>query len=270
MASPASAALERRRFHWALAAWTFLTLTFTILLLPAVPLATRESASALGLLIAGVIAAMSGAFRASRSEGAERRPWLLMVLGGIVGAAGNAWVAITGADPVSSPSLVSNISIAAALVISTLALLAFPSMRRRGAEWSVMFLDGLVAGGALLLIASVLVYSQLLNSPSDHGGSDRIFALVFPVLDVVLATVAVLLVVRASRTDRLKFGLLAAAFLLYAASDLAFAVRIAQEDFHFGTLLDLGWIAAYLTLSLAAWVPARKAQGEADEISWTV
>jgi PAS domain S-box-containing protein len=238
--------------------WACATLGFATLLLPVFPLAFRESVSALGLLIAGAAGTTSAILKARRSEGADRRPWLLLALAGSVAIAGNAWVAITGADPLTSPSLVSNLSIAIALVISTLGLLAFPSARRRGPELSVMFLDGLVAGGAFLLIASVLVYSELLSSPTTtDGASARVFVLLFPVLDVVLATVAVLLVVRASRADRLMLALVASGFLLYAASDLAFAVQTAQGDFHFGTLLDLGWIAGYLTMGLAAWVHTR-------------
>ena len=99
----------------------------------------------------------------------------------------------------------------------------------------MMFLDGLVAGGAFLLIASVLVYAELLNSSAREGTAAQVFALIFPVLDVVLATVAVLLVVRASGADRLMLVLVASAYLMYAASDIAFAVQTAQGDFHFGT-----------------------------------
>ena len=112
-----------------------------------------------------------------------------------------------------------------------------------------MFLDGLVAGGAFLLIASVLVYAELLNSSARDGTAAQVFVLIFPVLDVVLATVAVLLVVRASRADRLMLVLVASAFLLYAASDLAFAVRTAQGDFHLRHACSTsGGSSGYLTL----------------------
>ena len=180
----------------------------------------------------------------------------------LVAITGNVWVAVTGADPVTSPSTFSDVTIAVALVISTLGLLTFPGSRRRGAELSMMFLDGLVAGGAFLLIASVLVYAELLNSSAREGTSAQVFALIFPVLDVVLATVAVLLVVRASGTDRLMLVLVASAYLMYAASDIAFAVQTAQGDFHFGSVLDLGWIVGYLTLGVAASMHVRGGVGD--------
>jgi PAS domain S-box-containing protein len=266
MAFTASAALDRRQFRWAVAIWGCMALTFTTLLLPVFPLALRESVSGLGLLVAGVAGTISAVLRARRSVGIHRRPWARLALAGFVAIAGNLWVVISGADPITSPSLISNVTIAMALVISTIGLLAFPSARRRGAELLVMFLDGLVAGGAFLLIASVLVYSELLDAPTDDGTSARAFALIFPVLDVVLATVAVLLVVRASRADRLMLVLVATGFLLYAASDLAFAVQTAQGSFHFGTLLDVGWILGYLTMGLAAWTPMRRNQ-ELEEVA---
>ena len=257
MADSASTAAERRRIHWSFGVWTASILVFAVLLLPVFPLASRESASAVGLLLGGLTATVSLVRRARRSTTPQaRRPWLLLAIAGGVAILGNVWVTITGADPISSPSLISNLSISIALVLTTLGLLAFPTARRRGAELVAMLLDGLVAGGALLLIASVLVYSELLDSSND-GGSARVFVLVIPVLDVVLATVAVLLVVRASRADRLTLVLVASAFLLYAASDLVFAVLTAQENFHFGTPLDLGWIAGYFTVALAAALPTR-------------
>ena len=267
MASTASAAPDRRHFQWALAIWGTVTLLFTALLLPVFPMSMRETVSGLGLMVAAAGAMTGLALRARRLNPAHRRAWSLLALAAVVAIAGNAWVVASGADPVSSPSLASDVSIAAALLISTAGLLAFPSARRRGAELFVMFLDGLVAGGGFLLIASVLVYSELLSSPTEDGTSARIFALVFPVLDVVLATVAVLLVVRASRTDRLMLALVASAFILYAASDLAFAVRTVQDDFHFGTLFDLGWIAGYLTLGLAVWAPTRTDRPDDDRFS---
>ncbi len=231
-------------------------MVFTVLLLPVFPQAFRESVTGVGLLLAGVVGTLS-AFRRARisPDPASRRPWWLLTVAGTVAIAGNLWVAATGSDPTTSPSIVSIVSIAVALVLSAVALMSFPTTRRRGAEQVVLLLDGLVAGGAFLLIASVLAFSELLDSTTATTTADRVTGITFPALDVLLATVAVLLVVRASRADRQMLVLVASAFLLYAASDLAYAVRMAKGTFEFGTLLDLGWIVGYLLLALAAWTP---------------
>jgi PAS domain S-box-containing protein len=253
MALSAPATREQRRFRRAAVGLVGVAVVFTVLLLPVLPLAFRESVTGLGLLVAGLVGTLSAFRRARLTSGAASRPWWLLAAAGAIAILGNLWVAATGSDPTTSPSTVSIVTIAVALMLSVLALLSFPTTRRRGPELVVMLLDGFVAGGAFLLIASALAFSELLDSTTTNA--DGVTGIAFPALDVLLATVAVLLVVRASRSDRQMLVLVAGGFLLYAASDLAYAVRMAEGTFHFGTVLDLGWIVGYLLLSLAAWTP---------------
>ncbi|WP_193608736.1 response regulator [Nocardioides lijunqiniae] len=253
---------HRRRFRWAAGAWAVGVVSVALLLSPLLPADPRESISAVGLVLAGLVAIGCGVRRARTSSAADARPWWVLVVAGCVLLAGNTWSAGVGADPVTSPSLFANLCIAVALVMSTVALMLFPGVRRRGADLLVMLLDGIVAGGAFLLIAAALVYSELLSGAGPAGGAaNRALALFFPALDVALATVAVLLVVRAPRGDRLMLGLVAGAFLMYAAADLSFAVLTAEGTYRFGDPLDLGWIAGYLTLGLATWAPPRDDTG---------
>ncbi len=251
LSAPARA---QRRFRRAAVGLAVVFCVFTVLLLPVVPLSVRESVTAVGLLFAGLVGVASGFRRARITTGAASRPWWLLTIAALVAILGNLWVAATGSDP-TDPSLISIVTIAIALILSVVALLLFPVPRRRGAELFVMLLDGLVAGGAFLLIASVLAYSELLESTRTTT-ADRVTGIAFPALDVLLATVAVLLVVRASRgrpPDARRWW--PVGFLLYAAADLSYAVRTAQGTFYFGTLLDLGWIIGYLLLALAAFTP---------------
>lgn len=222
----------------------------------------RETASGVGLLLGGVLGILSCGWRARSSQGLRRRSWALLAGAAAVAVAGNLWVVLTGSDPVESPSLVGETSIGVALLLSIAGLLHFSSMRHRGVELVLMSLDGLVVGGAVLIITSVLVYPQILGSATETP-SARSAALVFPVLDVVLVTVALLLVVR-SRADGAVLTLVAGGFVMYAVADLEFAVLAAQDRFQFGTPLDLGWIAGYLLVAVAAWHP--KAGGGAAQL----
>ena len=230
---------------------------FSVSLAPVFPLSFRESASGVGLIVAAFVGILSALRRARLTSRRASRPWWLLIAAGLSAIVGNVWVAATGADPSTSPSIVSIVSIVIGLLLSAGALVSFPTIRRRGLELVVMLLDGVVAGGAFLLIASVLAYSELLES-TRNTTADRVTGIAFPALDVLLATVAVLLVLRASPADRLMLGLVAAGFLLYAASDLSYAVRTAKGSFHFGTPLDLGWIIGYLLLTLATWTPLER------------
>ena len=83
------------------------------------------------------------------------------------------------------------------------------------------------------------VYPELLASTTT-GGAERATELFFPVLDIVLVTVALLLVLRAGAPDRPSLLLIGSGFVSYAVSDLGFAVIVAQGDFLFGGRVDLG------------------------------
>ena len=257
MSTPSLAA-QRRRFAVAVPAAGALGVLFLVLLQPTLfPESTRQSVSGAGLLFGGVFAAISCQLRATQTSGRRRRSWRLLAIAAVIAVAGNVWVAVIGADPVDSPSAIGDASIAVALILSIAALLNFPSVRRRGIDLLVMSLDGLVMGAAVLIIASVLVYSELLDAPSGEPVA-RFTSLLFPLLDVVLATVALLLVVRSRGADRPALGLVAAGFIMYAIADLTFAVQVAQETFEFGTPLDFGWIAGYMLIGLAAWYPSSR------------
>ncbi len=141
-----------------------------------------------------------------------------------------------------------------ALLLSIASLTWFTQVNRTRVDLAVMALDGLILGTAVLMIAASLVYDQLLAS----GGSVSLLAgTVIPILDVVLATVALILLRRTRGPDRVALGLVAAGFIVYTMTDLGYAVRIAAGTFDFGSVLDLGWIGGYLLLALAAWWPTR-------------
>jgi PAS domain S-box-containing protein len=249
-----SPAVEQRRFRVGLGLATALVVVFGTLLHESRPGEVRLAASALGLLTGGLVVSVSGGLAARRSTGPRRLSWLLLTAAALVALAGNVWSTVVGADPVSSPSLVAEACIAVALLLSIAGLLNLPTMRHRGIELLRIALDGLVVGGSVLMITSLLGFLKVLGAPAESGVTG-LAAVVFPVLDLVLATVALLLVVR-SRADRAVLALLGLGFSLYAAGDLAFAARAAHGEFEFGTLLDLAWIAGYLLIAAAAWHPS--------------
>lgn len=219
----------------------------------------RSTASSLGLLVSGLSAFVSCLLRARRAEGRRRRTWLLLSSAATVAVAGNLWSAVT-TDP---SSRVSDFTIAIALVLSIAGVLHFPLLRRRGSELLALVLDGLIAGAAVLIIASSLIYAELLDATSG-GFLDQATVLLIPVLDVVLATVASILFLRANHADRPVMAFISVGFVMYALSDLHYAVQDAQGDYAFGSWSDLGWIAGYLFIALAAWAPDGQAGPEQE------
>ncbi len=215
----------------------------------------RRSASGAALAVGGVFVAVSAGLRSRTTVGRRRCSWRLITLGVLIALIGNVWASAIGSDPVTSPSVVSDLAIMVALMLGIAAMLLFPTLPRRGVHQVVMTLDGLVVGGAVLVVASTLVYDEVLD---QHRGSlaTRVSTLLIPVLDVVLIVVSLLLLLRSRGADRQALGLLAMGFVAYAVSDLSFAVLVARSDFEFGTPLDLGWIVGYALLSLASWYPS--------------
>ncbi|HEV7875733.1 MAG TPA: ATP-binding protein [Nocardioides sp.] len=254
MSSPASLAVQRRRVRVAAPSVVALCLLFAVLLSDAFTMPQRQAASGVGLLLAGILTAVSCGLRALQTTGKRRRTWRLFMGAAVVAVVGNFWTMATGADPVAAPSLVSEASIVVALLMSIAGLLSFPGIRLRGIDLLVMSLDGVVAAGAVLIMSTLLVYSRLLDSAA--GANDVTNTLLFPLLDIVLVTVAVLLILRGRGPDRPILALVASGFVMYALADLAFSVMAEQDRFEFGTPLDLGWIAGYLLIALAAWYPS--------------
>jgi PAS domain S-box-containing protein len=250
-----------RRFVAVLVAVVVLCVTFALLLGPWMAQDVRKTAGGVGLLVCGVLASLSVLFAARRSTGPRRMSWALLATAGAIAITGNGWTAAIGAGPMDADNHFGNFSLVLALLVSIAALANFPTMRTRGAELLRVVLDGVIMGGAAMTVATALVYAQILDAPTGSTFA-KATALLMPVLDVVLVTVAAMLVVR-SRGDSAVLGLVGCGFLLYAVADLWFVVRMAEGTFEVGTLHDLGWMAGYLTLGLAAWHP--KAVGAAPQ-----
>lgn len=265
MGPTASLITQRRRFHIALPATVTLLLVFGLLLEPWFPWSVRSTASTAGLLIVALAGVSSCALRARQTRGRRRRSWLLLIAAGLSGIVSNTWVAISGSDPVDSPSTLGDLLLALALVFAIAALLSFPTVRRRGIDLILLVLDGIVIAAGVLIIASILVYAAL-TDPSRVTDS-QLTPLLLPVLDVVLATVALLLVLRSGGADRPVLALVAVGFVMYTAADLSFAVRVADGAFRFGSVVDLGWIAGYAFIALAAWYPSSQAEGPEEDAS---
>ncbi|WP_127480463.1 sensor histidine kinase [Nocardioides pantholopis] len=259
MSHAAPLAVQRRRFARAVPCSALLCLAFAVLLSPLVPASVREPASGLGLITSAAVGITACLVRVRQTRGRRRRTWVLVAAAGLAGIASNLWVAGMGADPVDSPSGVGDGIICLALLLSTAALLTFPTIRRRGIDRTLLILDGAVIAAAVVVTTSILVYQRVLESDSAHRTA--LTTQLIPVFDVVLVTVALLLIVRSTGADRPALALISAGFVMYTVADLAFAVLVATREFQFGTLVDLGWMAGYLLIGLAAWYPSAHEEG---------
>jgi PAS domain S-box-containing protein len=241
-------AAERSRDSFVRWSWTAAVAVLALALILAAPFdqSTREAISRAAIATAGVVAAVSCARRASRSAGRRRRAWGILSLGGIVGLAGNVYAGLVG-DPETGDA-----AYIAALLLGVVGLSLFPAVRPRGQELVRMLLDSVVVGGSVLYIA---VFAVFLDAPTAESRlAPTAYAL--PLVDALLATLAVLVMTRSNAAERVPLVLVGGGFVLYAVSDVAFALLSASDDFTFGSPLDAGWVGGYVAIALAARHPA--------------
>ncbi|RPF21583.1 response regulator [Myceligenerans xiligouense] len=212
---------------------------------------TRGQISMAALAAAGVLTALSCGWRAARSTGRRRRAWAFLSAGGAVGLTGNIYAGLVG-DPETGDA-----AYIAALLLGVVGLSFFPTVRPRGQELVRMLLDSVVVGGSVLYIA---VFAVVLDSGVRSQPALTVYAL--PVVDALLATLAMLVMTRSSAVERVPLVLVGGGFVLYAVADVAFALLSATDGFTFGSPVDAGWVGGYVAIALAARHPA--ASGPAD------
>src|ERR1019366_6132299 len=111
--------------------------------------------------------------------------------------------------------------------------------------------DGLLVAGGILLLSWHSVLTPVLASPADSALSQGL-SLAYPIGDVIVVTVLAMMWSRASSSSRTPILLITAGALLIAVSDTASAYAHARGSFGSGNLVDIGWVAGYLVLGLAA------------------
>src|SRR5581483_711592 len=110
---------------------------------------------------------------------------------------------------------------------------------------------GLLIGGSLFLVSWVTVlgpvYRQHVPSVVAHSVS-----LSYPISDIVLATVVVIVSERSVRSAQASLALVLAGMMSFAVADSSFAYFTATNSYGIGNALDTGWVLGYLAIALGA------------------
>ena len=156
---------------------------FAVLLLSPLPHDVKRLVSGIGLIGAGLAAAMSFAYRYRRTTGRRRRAWFCFGVAALLATLSNVLLLIFGYTPGGLSA--SDIALLACMLVGIAGIVIFPLARRRGTDLTRMLLDGIVIGGSVLFIASVTLFPQILQTSVATAPS-----LLVPVTDVVIATMA--------------------------------------------------------------------------------
>jgi PAS domain S-box-containing protein len=223
---------------------------------PALTLAVDDFGEAVPALFAAGAAAVA----ARASHGRGRAAWVL------IGASASAWglgelawayLEVVKGHLEPFPS-VADIGFLASYPLAVTGLLAFPTAPSRSGERVRTVLDGLIAGSAGLVVSWALVLRQVV-AESDAGSFATALSLGYPLADVAIITIALLVFSRTPSASRAAVLLVAAGFGALAFSDSALAYLTSLGSFGAGSLIDAGWVAGFLLVGLAALAPAPQA-----------
>ncbi|WP_375781990.1 putative bifunctional diguanylate cyclase/phosphodiesterase [Streptomyces zingiberis] len=207
-----------------------------------------------GLSAAALVAAVSCACYA-RIRPCQRPAWLLFALSSVMAAAGNfvwGWYEVVLGRPVPEPSAADYcfLLFAPPAIVGLLVLAKRPVTRAR---WVCLGLDAWLIGGSLLTLSWSLALAHAADGP---GGSvaQTALALAYPLLDIALVSMVLVLHFRRSSPNRSAINTAIAALALTVLCDALFTSPLFREGYHSGQLLDAGWFTGSLLLAYAPWV----------------
>ncbi len=212
-------------------------------------------------------AAVCSALVARSAEGRHRGAWATMA--GALGAwaLGDAiWlfydVVLLREPP--SPS-VADIPYLAFPVLAAVAMVRFGTASTRQSRLRLVF-DATNVALCLFLLSWILV----LNRIFDGFGDDKVafsIALLMPALDLVVLTIAVVVLVRAEASQRLELSLLTFAVGLVTVADSAYAYLLVDGAYGTGNVVDLIWAASLAVFAGAALISRRLPQPSGQPVS---
>jgi diguanylate cyclase len=214
--------------------------------------ATIKAVTDVGQLLAALVATVAAGSARRRCSARRQRAWAALTVAVASWAAGEAawcYYELLAARATPFPSL------------ADAGFLLFPPAAMLGLWWypsgaggrarTRLLLDAFTVAASLLLISWVTVLGVVY-----HAGGDNRFAfavsLAYPLGDLALLTVAVLVLTRGVGHRQLPLQLMSAGMAAMAVSDSAFTYLTATGAYRSGGLTDLGWPAAFLLLAVAA------------------
>lgn len=227
----------------------------------AVLLAVRPEAQATividDLLLTVVPLAAAGlAWRRRGAAAGTKTAWTLLAAGCLSWGLGNAawtYYELLGGRSGDFTS-VADVGYLAAYPLFTLAFVRFSSGLFRRATRVRLILESLVVGTAFFALAS----DTLARLPGNAAitGFDLALTLAYPALAVVAVSVAWQAMTYAAAPERRIVQTATLAALVLAATETLYGVSSIQDLYTTGQLVDVGWLAGFLLLALAACTPA--------------
>jgi diguanylate cyclase (GGDEF)-like protein/PAS domain S-box-containing protein len=200
--------------------------------------------------IAAVVATLVGlALNKPRS----RAPWYLVAVGGMCAIAADAVYAVELEQngSVAFPSPADFLALSAYVVLAA-ALLLMIRLQAPGRDWASLIDAGIVTAGVAIVGWTFVVQPRL---SSDSSGFETAVALSFPVMDVLLLSLAARMVLgRGLRSP--AFALVTTALLFQLVGDALYGFGSLHGWYHPGDSVDLLFVLSAVFLGTAALHPS--------------
>lgn len=253
--------------------------TFTILVSIAVIAAVAFAADALfkplgipvrtmvdnvGQILAALIASSACGWKATRTTGKERRGWILLGLSAGALALGQviyAFYALVLATPDSVPALVQLAYVGGGPLAAAAMLCFWDAPRGTATRWHV-WLDGLIIVLSLVFIEWTFNLKASLM-PAIQSADQQVAAYLpsyFLFVDILIGAILILAIRRATHHQVGRMLLLLGGLAAISLSDSTFAYLTANGRYTAGDVIDSGWVAGYLMISLSAIWPVSESR----------
>ena len=222
----------------------------------------------IGEAVAAAVATASCGFAARRAQGQLRRAW------GLLAASAGSWCAgeiawsiyeVGFGVQVPFPS-VADVGFLLSIPLAIAGILSFAHTARGTSTGMRLWFDRAIVALALLFLGWELGLGQIAEAPGEPLVAKAI-GLAYPVGDILIGTVLVLAIRRATDETQGRLFLLFAGLAANAISDSAFAYLNANGSYGaIGSVLDAGWVVGYLLIALSAIWPSETRDRTAEQI----
>ena len=203
------------------------------------------------LVVLSILAAAFAAWTARSSDGRVRSAWVVMAIALGAYAVGEIiWFYndVFQQEP-PFPSIADGFFLIFPLG-ACVALLLLRSRTSRESQGRIV-LDGLIMAGSLFIV----FWALILRRVYETGAATRpefALLLAYPVGDMVALTIAAVVLVSAKSGQRVTLTLLTLGLICMALADSGYAYLTAEGRYVSGNIVDIGWVAGLLLLTLAA------------------
>jgi diguanylate cyclase (GGDEF)-like protein len=220
-------------------------------------------------VILNLAAVLSSALAARANSGRHRMAWAAMALAVACWGVGDVlWSYYDFRNWETFPS-VADVAYMIFPMVAAVALLLFPA--RRGVQFQARtVLDGVIVAGSLF-IAAWLGGMGTRYHAAGLSQAEMLVSLSYPLSAVALLTVAAVVLVRTDGRHRASLTVLTVGLACAALASVLLSYVDVTVRYQSGDLIDLGWAASSVLITVAAWLdrhPGERPRSEVDTWNW--